>query len=74
MIDSAAEVILVADHTKFGRITFGHICDLGRVDTIITDEGVPERIAEAIEQRGVKLHVVSARRSAQASSSRKRQA
>lgn len=74
MIDSAAEVILVADHTKFGRITFGHICDLGRVHTIITDEGVPQRIAEAIEQRGVKLHVVSARRSVQASSSRKRQA
>ena len=74
MVDSAAEVILVADHTKFGRVTFGHICDLDRVHTIVTDDGVPDRIAAAIEHLGVKLHVVSVRRSSDSASPRKRQA
>lgn len=74
MVENAAEVILVADHTKFGRVTFGHICDFDRVHTVITDDGLPSRVAAAIERRGVKLHRVSTRRSAETFSPRKRRA
>jgi DeoR family fructose operon transcriptional repressor len=62
MIESAGEIILVADHSKFGRVTFGHICGLDRIHTIITDEGVPNEVAAAIEQRGIKVHIVAVSR------------
>ncbi len=63
MVERAGEVILVADHSKFGRVTFSHICDLDRIHTVITDDGVPRQLISAIEQVGVRVHLVSARRS-----------
>ena len=56
MVASAGEVILVADHSKFGRVTFGHICGLDRIASIITDDQVPADIAAAIDQRGITVH------------------
>jgi DeoR/GlpR family transcriptional regulator of sugar metabolism len=39
--------IVVADHSKFARVTFAHIADLDGVDTVITDDGVsPEDVAQ----------------------------
>jgi DeoR family transcriptional regulator, fructose operon transcriptional repressor len=67
MVERAGEVFLVADHSKFGRVTFGQICDLARIHAVITDDGLPDRMATAIAKRGVKLHLVSARRSAKPS-------
>src|SRR5688500_6039327 len=48
MIERATEVILVADHTKFGRVTFGHICNLDRIHHVITDDGVPSDTVDAL--------------------------
>jgi DeoR family transcriptional regulator, fructose operon transcriptional repressor len=61
MVDHASQVILVADHSKFGRISFAHICDLDRVQAVITDDGLPPRVAAAIERRGITLHVAARR-------------
>jgi DeoR family fructose operon transcriptional repressor len=74
MVESAGEVILVADHSKFGRVTFSHICDLDRVHTIITDDALPRRLAAAMQKRGVKLHLVAVRRPAETPMQRKRRA
>lgn len=63
MVESARSVILVVDHTKFGRITFGRICGLERISAIITDDGLPDRFATAIAERGLKLHVARLSRS-----------
>jgi DeoR family fructose operon transcriptional repressor len=57
MVDNASEVILVVDHSKFGRVTFGRVCGFERVHTIITDDHLSERFATAIAERGLKLHV-----------------
>lgn len=57
MVDSASEVILVADHSKFGRVTFGRVCGFDRLHGVITDDGIPDEIAEAIVELGVQLHV-----------------
>jgi DeoR family transcriptional regulator, fructose operon transcriptional repressor len=62
MVDHAREVILVADHSKFGQVTFGHVCGLERLTAIITDAGLPQRFVSAIEKRGLKLHIAPARR------------
>jgi DeoR family fructose operon transcriptional repressor len=53
MLDSAREVILVADHSKFGRIAFTQVCRLDRVHCVITDAGAPPDFIQALE----KLHI-----------------
>jgi DeoR family fructose operon transcriptional repressor len=53
MLDSAREVILVTDHSKFGRIAFTQVCGLDRVNSVITDAGAPPDFVHALE----KLHI-----------------
>jgi len=57
MLECAGEVILVADHTKFGRVTFGRICGLERIAAVISDDGLPGDVAAAIEGLGIKVHL-----------------
>jgi DeoR/GlpR family transcriptional regulator of sugar metabolism len=40
MIKSAQRVVIVADHTKFGRDAMIHVADLADVDQIISDKGM----------------------------------
>lgn len=57
MVNSAQDVILVADHSKFGRVTFGRVCDLNRIHCLITDAAAPPEFLSAIEKMGVKVLV-----------------
>lgn len=40
MIDSAAELFVVADHSKFGKLALAKVCDLNDIDVLITDSGL----------------------------------
>ena len=55
MIASAKEVILVADHSKLGRISFCQFCPLTRIDCLITDAGAPADFLRALEERQIKV-------------------
>ena len=55
MLNVASEVILLADSTKLGKNGFGKICDITRVDTLITDEKLPQSIKQKFEAEGVKV-------------------
>lgn len=55
MLNVATEVILLADSTKLGKSGFGKICDMARVDTLITDAGIPQSIKRRFEEEGVKV-------------------
>lgn len=55
MLNVASEVILLADSTKLGKNGFGKICDIARVDTLITDEGIPRSVKRRFEEEGVKV-------------------
>ena len=57
MLGVASEVILMADSTKLGKSGFGKICDMSRVDTLITDAGLPQTVRERFEDEGVKVIV-----------------
>lgn len=57
MVERASEVILVADRSKFGRITFSRICGLDRVHRVITDDRLPLNTANALAAAGVKVHL-----------------
>ncbi|RKO65794.1 DeoR/GlpR family DNA-binding transcription regulator [Desulfofundulus salinus] len=57
MLNSAKEVILVADHSKFGRVSFSHICNLDRINCLITDNGAPAAVLNALKKQGIKVLV-----------------
>ena len=56
MIASAREVIVVADHSKFGCVAFSQICPLDKVHHLITDTGAPAEFIRALAKEGVKVH------------------
>ena len=50
MIKSSREVIVLADHSKFGRVTPIKIADIKIIDKIITDDGLKEKDKINIER------------------------
>ncbi len=60
MIRAAMRVVVVADHTKFGRTAFTRVSSLRDVHLVITDDGLDPALASAIREAGVELRVVPA--------------
>ena len=58
MIEASLRTIILADSSKYGRRGFGKICDLNRVDVIITDSGISKAMAQSIEEIGIELIIV----------------
>jgi len=58
MMSASLRTIILSDSTKFGRRGFGKICTLDKIDVIITDSGIPEATASAIEEMGIELIIV----------------
>lgn len=55
MIEASQRTIIMADSSKFGRRGFGRICNLDRIDVIITDSGITASVARALEDAGIEL-------------------
>jgi DeoR family fructose operon transcriptional repressor len=55
MIESAREVIVVADHGKFGCVAFSQICSFDKVHCLITDAAAPAEFLKAVARIGVKV-------------------
>ena len=51
-------LVVVADSSKVGRVTFARICGLDRVDELITDDNAPADVLEALKHAGVKTVIV----------------
>jgi DeoR family transcriptional regulator, aga operon transcriptional repressor len=58
MLDVAQEVIVLADSSKFGKRGFGKICNLNRVNHIITDKEAPSNIIQIIREKGIEVTIV----------------
>ncbi|WP_173655725.1 DeoR/GlpR family DNA-binding transcription regulator [Sphingomonas turrisvirgatae] len=58
MIASAEQVVLVADSSKIGRRSFTSLCGIDRIHMLITDDGIADADAQALEASGLKLTVV----------------
>ncbi|WP_027339584.1 DeoR/GlpR family DNA-binding transcription regulator [Halonatronum saccharophilum] len=50
MIERAESVIVLADNSKFGEISFVSISDLSKVDTIITNKGEGKSLVDQIKK------------------------
>ena len=59
MIRSARKIILVTDSTKFGKISITHFAGLDEIDTIVTDEGIPEGYRKILADRGIELIIAA---------------
>ncbi len=55
MMASAQEVIIVADHTKFGRQSLSKLCDLSAIDTLVVDPGLPQDFRPLLQEAGVRV-------------------
>lgn len=58
MMGTAQKVIVLADSTKFGRRGFSKICDIGAVDLIITDRGIPQLYIDEFNRQGIEVITV----------------
>ena len=57
MIDRSEEAIVLADHSKFGKITFAQICSLKEVSMIITDQGCPTEWIQSLMELEVEMRI-----------------
>lgn len=60
MIRAATRVVLVATSDKFGRRSLAPFAPLSVVHTIVTDDGLPAEMGEAIRERGIELIIAGA--------------
>lgn len=58
MMRASSQVILLVDSSKIGKSAYGKICDVSRIDVLITDSGISPSVKEKIEDEGVQVIVV----------------
>jgi DeoR/GlpR family transcriptional regulator of sugar metabolism len=57
MIDVSDQLIVVADHTKLGRVCLMPVAPLKRVDCLVTDSGASAEMVEAIRANGPTVEI-----------------
>lgn len=53
MIACAEQTCLLADHSKFGKVSFAHFCDFDAIDNLFTDEIISDEWREYFERYDV---------------------
>ena len=54
----AREVIVVADHSKCGRVSAAFVAPLSAMRTLVTDSGTPPEFVDALTAQGIRVVVV----------------
>jgi DeoR family transcriptional regulator of aga operon len=57
IIQMAPELIVVADHTKFGKVASAYLASVQRISTLVTDSGTNPEILARLEAMGVRIIV-----------------
>lgn len=52
-IQQSRRTVIIADHSKIGRVTFAKICGLSRVHDLVTDAGIEDAALAALRHAGV---------------------
>jgi DeoR/GlpR family transcriptional regulator of sugar metabolism len=55
IIEFASEIIVVADHTKFGRVSNSFVAPVTSVDIVITDDKVSPAVLRALEELSINV-------------------
>ena len=59
MVAAAREVIAIVDHTKWERAAFATFCQTDDIDQVLTDDGAPAAMIEAVTARGIAVRVAA---------------
>ena len=57
MMSCGQEIMIVADHTKFGRLALARLCSLEEVNQFVVDSGSSEEHRALLERTGAVVHV-----------------
>jgi DeoR family transcriptional regulator of aga operon len=55
ILKAGKEIIVLADHTKFGRTATVLLAPLERIHTIVTDDLVPSDFIQSVREKGIHL-------------------
>lgn len=55
MLQTSQKIVILADHTKFGRRGVGKVCNLEDIDLIITDKKTSREYIKQLEELGIKV-------------------
>jgi len=58
ILNIAPQIIIVADHTKFGRLSSVLVAPVTAAHVIITDKETPQEIVSELEELGLEIRVV----------------
>ena len=58
MMDASQKTVLLVDSSKFGKRGFSKICNLDKIDQIITDDKVPQHYVNALDDMGIEVTIV----------------
>lgn len=59
MVAAAREVIAIVDHTKWELAAFATFCPTDQIGIVLTDEGAPKAMVEALITRGIQVRLVA---------------
>jgi DeoR/GlpR family transcriptional regulator of sugar metabolism len=57
MMEQAQQVVLLADHGKFGQQALVRLCELREIDVVVTDAGLGEAQRKSVRDAGCELIV-----------------
>lgn len=55
MLTAAAKTVLLCDSTKLGLVLMNRVCEIGQLNTIITDKPLPDEYEKYIQSKGVEI-------------------
>ncbi len=53
MIDVSSSIILLADSSKLGKVTFNLVTEIDKISTLVTDNGAPADFCDELQSRGI---------------------
>jgi DeoR/GlpR family transcriptional regulator of sugar metabolism len=59
MMACGQDVMIVADHTKFGRLSLAFLCDLAAIGDLVVDPGLSGPDRSMLEAAGVRVNIAS---------------
>ena len=65
MMTAADQVIVLADHSKFGKRSLARLCGWERIDRVVSDADLSERWQAAVKAAGAELILAPAREAAE---------
>ncbi|HFZ1320097.1 DeoR family transcriptional regulator [Klebsiella aerogenes] len=58
MCEVSRQIIVVTDSSKFNRVSLHRIIDISRINTLITDSGLSDRLRSGLVEQGVEVLLV----------------